>query len=256
MASVRWTLGRIRDELAPLRDAAAARTLHERAIVLMERAGRGPAVRPTASLAAPVGSTWLSEAVEAMQWVADKRGLGGARSVDGLAWDLAIDAVWEAWVVSFVAELGRSTGMSTLPVGEVRHRLRWEGVGSMTSLAPDAVLCGTGRTVWIDAKYKGHLALLRRHGWSGLGEGVRDAHRADLHQALAYAGLSGEGEVTTVLVYPQLERTAGPRGMGVASVGAGRRRVKVVLAGLPFGFQAREERERWVAGWRDVIGVG
>ena len=253
MASVRWTLGRIRDELAPLREAAPARALLERAAVLSERAGQGPSIRPVTSLPMPSGSGWLSEAVEAMQWVADERGLGGARSLDGLAWDLAVDAVWEAWVVSFAAELARSTGMVTLPLGAVRHRLRWDGVASMTSLAPDAVLHGGGRTVWIDAKYKAHLALLRRHGWPGLGDSTQGAHRADLHQALAYANLSSDDDVTTVLVYPHLDADEARPPSAIASLGAGRRRVRLVLAALPFGWTGPGQQQRWIGRWRGLI---
>ena len=33
-----------------------------------------------------------------MGWVAEERGLGGSKSLDGLTWDLVVDEVWEAWV--------------------------------------------------------------------------------------------------------------------------------------------------------------
>ncbi len=60
----------------------------------------------------------------------------------------------------------------------------------MGALIPDTGLRGLQRVVWVDAKYKAHLSLLARHGWHGLTDAVRDAHRADLHQALAYTALS------------------------------------------------------------------
>ena len=74
----------------------------------------------------------------------------------------------------------------------------------MRTLIPDSGLRGPGRLVWIDAKYKAHLQLLVHRGWSGLEEGTRDAHRADLHQALAYAALDEVERVDSLLVYPDL----------------------------------------------------
>ena len=56
----------------------------------------GP-LRPGVQPAVPAASEWLRDALEAMAWVAEERGRGGARSLDGLAWDLSIDSVWEAW---------------------------------------------------------------------------------------------------------------------------------------------------------------
>ena len=101
----------------------------------------------------------------------------------------------------------------------------------------------------VDAKYKAHLQLLGQRGWSGLSEVVRDAHRADLHQALAYAALESVERVDTVLAYPQLASSHGPPREAVASIGVGRTRVCLHLLGLPFGFrgpsQAESERIRW-----------
>ncbi|MEZ4234552.1 MAG: hypothetical protein R3B89_35605 [Polyangiaceae bacterium] len=45
-----------------------------------------------------------------MGWVADERGLGGARVLDGMSWDLPIDEVWEAWVDAFVTDLAPAAG--------------------------------------------------------------------------------------------------------------------------------------------------
>ena len=142
-----------------------------------------------------------------MGWVADARGLGGARALDGLAWDLEVADVWEAWVRGFANALAPQLGLRQPGLVETRRPLRWEGgVASMGSLAPDVGLIGDHRVVWIDAKYKAHLSLLARHGWRGTTELVRDAHRADLHQALAYAALVDVDRVDTVLLYPHLDK--------------------------------------------------
>jgi hypothetical protein len=132
--------------------------------------------------------------------------------------------------------------------------LNWSGsVQSMGALVPDSVLHGPEHTVWIEAKYKSHLSLLARHGWAGLSDAVRDAHRADLHQALAYASLANVPQVDTVIVYPQLATEALRPATAVATIASGRRRVRLILAGLPFGFRGPEDRERTQVAWKTVL---
>ena len=95
--------------------------------------------------------------------------------------------------------------MIASPFEGARRALRWVGpVRSMGSLAPDVELRGAERVVWIDAKYKPHLQLLAHRGWSGVSEEIRREHRADLHQALAYASLVDVAQVDTLLLYPSM----------------------------------------------------
>lgn len=119
-------------------------------------------------------------------------------------------------------------------------------------LVPDSGLRGNGRLTWVDAKYKAHLQLLAHRGWSGLAETTREAHRADLHQALAYASLDEVERVDSVLVYPELAADDRSR-PAIATVAAGRRRVRLVLIGLPFGFRSPEHRETTMAEWRELL---
>jgi hypothetical protein len=119
-------------------------------------------------------------------------------------------------------------------------------------LIPDSGLRGPGRLVWVDAKYKAHLQILARHGWTGLEQPIRDAHRADLHQALAYTSLEAIERVDSMLVYPQLlpdERTR----YAIATIAAGQRRVRLLLVGLPFGFHSPEHRETTLSDWRELL---
>jgi 5-methylcytosine-specific restriction endonuclease McrBC regulatory subunit McrC len=123
----------------------------------------------------------------------------------------------------------------------------------MGALAPDVGLLGGERVVWLDAKYKAHLSLLARHGWAGVSEVVRDGHRADLHQALAYAALADVDRVDTVLLYPHLGHTDAPPPAAVATLASGRRRVRLVLGGLPFGFRTPEQSMMAVKTWRNLL---
>jgi 5-methylcytosine-specific restriction endonuclease McrBC regulatory subunit McrC len=126
----------------------------------------------------------------------------------------------------------------------------------MGSLRPDAVLRGPDRAVVIDAKYKRHLELLRRTGWRAAGDELRESHRADLHQVLAYAALQPERRVDAVLAYPWQHDRAHEPPRGVARLAVGDRRVRVVLAGLPFGFDGPDQRDRTIAAWRAMLAAG
>ena len=125
------------------------------------------------------------------------------KRLNGLAWDLEVAAVWEAWVRGFAgcwrlnSAFQRRLVESRRPFGGKEAWRRW------AALAPDVGLIGDQRVVWIDAKYKAHLSLLARHGWRGTTEPVREAHSADLHQALAYASLVDVDRVDTVLLAPR-----------------------------------------------------
>jgi 5-methylcytosine-specific restriction endonuclease McrBC regulatory subunit McrC len=92
----------------------------------------------------------------------------------------------------------------------------------------------------IDAKYKAHLAELDEQGWRAFTDDAREAHRADVHQALAYSSLYDAPEVRAILVYPLREKTwsvlrVRGRDRSVAEVFSGRRCLKLELRGLPFG---------------------
>lgn len=253
MAAVRWTLRRLDDDLSSDSITGPARALRRRIDTLLLQAGEGPASRPQSDRAGAFDA-WVADAVEAMGWIAEERGLGGARALDGLAWDLVVAELWEQWVRSFTRDLAPRLGLVAPPETEVRRPLRWDGsIVSMGSLAPDVGLFGAERTVWLDAKYKAHLTLLGRHGWAGLGERVREAHRADLHQALAYAALADVDRVDTLLVYPSLRASDLPDPHAAATVASGDRRVRLILAALPFGFPTPAQREATLARWRDLL---
>lgn len=257
VAASRWTVERMRDELAKVQSSAPAYRLLTLARSLLARLGEGPSRRPAPGELAARATTLLGEsqlaALEAVGWVSEERGLGGARVLDGLSWSLSGDALWEAWVESFVRDLAARVGAVWLPRGETRQRLRWETrLRSLESLEPDLGFRTPRRAVWVDAKYKFHLTQLGAHGWDAAGDATRAAHRADVHQALAYANLADLSAVDTVLAYP-LDREAAPQ-LAVAHVPAGRRQVRLILAGLPFGFASPAARAEALGRWQGVVG--
>jgi 5-methylcytosine-specific restriction endonuclease McrBC regulatory subunit McrC len=127
-------------------------------------------------------------------------------------------------------------------LGETVTPLHWTDPShrSLGHLVPDIAVT-RGRGVWIvDAKYKSHLAEIDENGWRRMGEEIRESHRADLHQALAYASLFDANEITTTLAYPLRRSTWSAlktRGLdrSAADVYHGARHITLELWGLPFG---------------------
>lgn len=69
---------------------------------------------------------------------------------------------------------------------------------------------------------------------------VRESHRADLHQVLAYAALFDAPKITTTLVYPLRPATftilhSRGRDVARAELFHGGRQLTLELQGLPFG---------------------
>lgn len=262
MAAVRWTLSRLDDDLAVHREAEAAKKILERIADLRALVGPGAARRPSGELRAGQ-SEWVLEATQAMGWVAEQRGLGGQRVLDGMSWDLRIDEVWESWVDAFIADLAPRCGLVALRRGSTVRRLNWAdphgphgrlgSVESMQALIPDSGMRGPEHLVWVDAKYKAHLQLLAGHGWANLDETTQNAHRADLHQALAYASLDEVARVDSLLVYPELTSEPSAPRPAIATLAAGRRRVRLLLVGLPFGFRSPSHRETTLNHWRELL---
>jgi hypothetical protein len=92
----------------------------------------------------------------------------------------------------------------------------------------------------VDAKYKAHLAELDEQGWTRFSDELREAHRADVHQVLAYAARFDAEEVTATLMYPLRHETwraldERRRATSVADLLHGGRRLRLELRGIPFG---------------------
>ena len=64
---------------------------------------------------------------------------------------------------------------------------------------PDLVLEREDQTVIVDAKYKEHWEEMQRNRWVNLDEDIRQRHREDLLQVLAYANLSSKARTVVAL---------------------------------------------------------
>jgi len=186
----------------------------------------------------------IRRGLQAIGWIVEERGLGGTDTSDGLAWSLPLEVLWENYVESHYRSESRMTG-ATIRVGrlgETTFPIRWRQSlrRSLSHLVPDLVL-QRGREIHVvDAKYKAHFTDLDESGWRAFQDDERSAHRADVHQVLAYAGLFDAEYVTATLVYPlrrdtYLALAERRQDRSVATLYHGNREVSLELRGLPFG---------------------
>lgn len=249
--AIRWTLERVLQELIIVggEDRIALNLEHD-ALRMLERVNDVPHVYPRPEILRrfvggdPLAKETLRSGLDAIGWVRDERGLGGGRQMDGLAWSMALDRLWEYYVEAKVREEVRRTGGTVRSgrLGETVTPLHWSDPShrSLGHLIPDIVVV-RGRTIWIvDAKYKSHFVEIDENGWRRMADDIRDSHRADLHQVLAYTSLFEADEIMATLAYPLRQDTwmaLKARGLdrSTADVYHGTRHIKLELWGLPFG---------------------
>jgi McrBC 5-methylcytosine restriction system component len=250
-SAIRWTLERTRLSLlgAGERDPIATSLGHELALLLQGLQDVIAKEPRTGDLERRFGqrmshTAQLRLGLQAIGWIVDERGLGGGREMDGLAWQLPLDVLWESHVEAVVR------AEEALRGGDVRcgrlHQtvipLDWSDPSyrSLGHLVPDIVVRRGNAIQVIDAKYKAHFAELDENAWYEFAIDARESHRADIHQVLAYASLFDASEITATLVYPLRVDTwtklqARGRDSVVAEIFHGGRTIRLKLRGLPFG---------------------
>lgn len=119
---------------------------------------------------------------------------------DSTAWRVDFADVFEKFVQSVFKEVAKESG-SRLSVnhkldGYSLRQYAWE----LSHLEPDAILQKGMATVFIDAKYKSHL-----YNKYGSSEILKEEHRRDLHQLLAYTSFSKTKTKFGLLCYPSQE---------------------------------------------------
>lgn len=248
--AIRWTLQRVLEELVRVggTDLVATRLRGDATRLLDLLYGVAPIYPRQEILHRVLGQDQAAEqsvraGLQAIGWVRDERGLGGGRQADGVAWALPLDALWEHHVVAHVQSRVRTEGGTLFSGdrGQTTVPLRWSSPvhRSLSSLVPDVVV-QRQKSVWIvDAKYKAHMAELDDAGWRRMGAELKERHRADIHQVLAYAALFDKPEVTATLAYPlrpDIWRSLRHQGLDRSSADLydGSRHLRVELWGLPF----------------------
>ncbi len=188
--------------------------------------------------------------IEAIEWTAEERGLAGLSDLQGLPWSLSMEEFFEAWVETIASHTSRRIG-GTMRSGRERQTqvpLFWEPpyVGSQKALIPDLVIEQSDTTVIIDAKYKDHWEELQQNRWRDLEEELRERHRNDLLQVLAYSTIAQTPKVLVCLAYPcREERWLSLRERNLlvhrASLPSGDRRVELALIAFPLSTRIVEQ---------------
>ncbi|HTM12758.1 MAG TPA: hypothetical protein VL127_07590 [Bryobacteraceae bacterium] len=143
--------------------------------------------------------------LQAIEWTIEERGLAGLSDREGIPWKLPMDQFFEAWIETIFRVVAQRTG-GQMKVGrkrETTHPISWEPpyLGSQKSLVPDVWVEFDSTTLIVDAKYKRHWEELQG-SWSNAEEELREQHRNDLLQVLAYVNLARTSKVIACLVYP------------------------------------------------------
>lgn len=154
----------------------------------------------------PLRTDVFVEGLQAIDWTVDERGLAGLSDLDGIPWSMPMELFFEAWVETILRKAAPRTG-GFLKAGRRRETvspLAWEppSLGSQRSLVPDLILESDNLAVIVDAKYKRHWEEMQDRTWGGQPDELREQHRTDLLQVLAYANLVSAREVVCCLVYP------------------------------------------------------
>ena len=159
----------------------------------------------------PLHSDLWVDGLRAIEWTIEERGLAGASDLEGIPWTMSMDKFFEAWMETLLRSVARQVG-GVLRVGRSRETtvpLIWEPpyLGSQKSLAPDLCLDWEECSLIVDAKYKRHWEELQNESWASAGALIREQHRHDLLQVLAYANLPRTRQVIACLAYPCTQAT-------------------------------------------------
>lgn len=257
-AAVHFTLRRQLASLESQRHAGGAvLVLLQLCLDLLRAVEEVPPVAPTRRqleswFKIPLASRALFDGLNAITWTTDETGLGGTADWRGLPWAMCMEQFFEAWVETVFERYTRRFG-GLLRTGRRRETIApiaWERayLGSQKFLLPDLVIEQEERVIFVDAKYKDHWEELRQRRWLQLEDEIRERHREDLLQVLAYSTLSDRKATTACLAYPCTPETwSSLRGRGMLShrgaIYAGRRKIDLVLVAVPIGNALEEVAE-------------
>jgi hypothetical protein len=190
----------------------------------------------------PIRAEHFLNGLQAIEWTIEERGLAGVSDLEGIPWTMPMDKFFESWVETVFRVVAQRTG-SQMKVGrkrETTYPINWEPsyLGSQKSLVPDIWLEWNSATLIVDAKYKRHWEELQQHSWWSVEEELREQHRNDLLQVLAYANLARTSQVIVCLAYPcSAEKWDSLRERGRlihrAELAVGSRAVHIWLTAIP-----------------------
>ncbi|MGA2687887.1 MAG: hypothetical protein ABSE85_07430, partial [Candidatus Korobacteraceae bacterium] len=214
---------------------------------LLRRVQHNPPFLPSPNTMAswlqrPLRIQHFRDGLQAIEWTIEDRGLAGVSDLEGIPWRMPMEQFFEAWVETVFRSVAREIG-ADLRVGRRRetvHPIDWEPsyLGSQKALIPDIWLNWGSATLIVDAKYKRHWDELEDNAWGSVEDMVREQHRSDLFQVLAYANLARTARVIVCLAYPCTPNTwermiRRKRVLHKAEINTGSRSIALWLTAIP-----------------------
>lgn len=149
-----------------------------------------------------------------------------------VAWRIDMAKLFERYIQYIVSESLKGID------GNVMYNYKILGKGQIAPwglkhLEPDMIIKCNSKTYMADAKYKAHYYAFRQNS-----EILKETHRADLHQLLAYCSFSPEKNKTGILFYPS--STSSCRKINYLERLGGINNT-VYLLGIPFGINCIDD---------------
>ncbi|UXP31013.1 hypothetical protein N6H18_11695 [Reichenbachiella agarivorans] len=116
---------------------------------------------------------------------------------DSTAWRVDFSEVFEKFIQYIFTEVAKETGGKLLPNFKFQSRTLRHYAWEMKHIEPDAIYHKDGFLVFIDAKYKSNL-----YNKFDRSDSLKEDHRHDLHQILAYSSFSNSEDKFGFLCYP------------------------------------------------------
>lgn len=117
--------------------------------------------------------------------------------IEGTAWRVDFADVFEKFIQHIFKEVAKSIGGNFVPNLKINSNSRTKFKWSLKNLEPDGVLIKDELVFFIDAKYKSHL--YNKYDQSEI---LKEEHRKDLHQILAYSSFNNADHKVGFLCYP------------------------------------------------------
>lgn len=152
------------------------------------------------------------------------------------AWRIDMAELFERYVQTVVERATQELSAFIYRNGKVHGKSSKGHIPSwgLSYLEPDIMIRLGNRLYMADAKYKANYYTLNK-----ISSGLKTAHRADLHQILAYSSFEPQSNTTSILFYPA--NTTSFRIIDYSANNFGGTDNKIVLCGLAFGSQELEQ---------------
>jgi hypothetical protein len=117
--------------------------------------------------------------------------------IDGTAWRVDFADVFEKFLQHIFKEVAKSMGGKFIANLKINSKYSNKFQWNLNNLEPDGVLIKEDLIVFIDAKYKSHL-----YNKFDKSDSLKEEHRKDLHQILAYSSFNDAKNKIGFLCYP------------------------------------------------------